>query len=278
MRTVELLAPAKINLTLHVTGTRDGYHLLDSLVVFADIGDTLAVTPAPGLSLSIDGPFAEGLSCTDNLVLSAARLAPGTGGAALRLTKRLPLASGIGGGSSDAAAALLALSRLRGTGLPSTEAVLGLGADLPVCLLRRPCRMQGVGEALTEVPDLPPMDILLVNPGVSVPTGAVFRGLERKQNPGMGDLPAWPDAAAFCGWLAGMRNDLYPPAARIAPEIDAALSAIRETGPLFAGMSGSGATCFGLFPPGGAEAPRAAIARACPGWWGAAGRIGAFPA
>ena len=271
-------APAKINLTLHVTGQRaDGYHLLDSLVVFASISDQISVVPANRLSLSIDGPFGAGLTGDDsNLVLRAARLLDPAGKAAIRLTKNLPVASGIGGGSADAAASLRALSRLWGVALPGMEAIAALGADVPACLHGQALRLRGIGEQISDLPPLPALDIVLVNPGVAVPTPQVFKALTQKTNPAMAqDLPHWPDAVAFCDWLAAQRNDLATPAAGIAPKINVVLAALRASACLFAGMSGSGATCFGLFAQDGhsAEAAGNAIAAAHPDWWVAAGQL-----
>jgi len=271
------LAPAKVNLALHVTGRRpDGYHLLDSLVVFPALGDRLEAEPGPGLSLAIGGPFGRDLDAgSSNLVLRAA-LAFGTGqGAALRLTKSLPVASGIGGGSADAAAALRLLARLWGVALPPADAVLALGADVPVCLAGRACRMQGIGEALTPL-ELPPFWIVLANPGVPVATGGVFAGLASRANPGMGAMPAFPDAGRLFDWLAGQRNDLEAPAVALAPPVGTALAALRaQPGCRLARMSGSGATCFGLFA---AEAPALAAADALraaePAWWVAAAPVG----
>lgn len=279
--TVEVFAPAKINLTLHVTGRRaDGYHKLDSLVAFADIGDTIQAAPAEGLSLTIDGPYGAGLPVQGNLVLRAAGIARGQGGAALHLTKRLPPASGIGGGSSDAAATLIALAALRGTALPQADVVTALGADVPVCLTRRACRMRGLGDHILPLAaPLPPLDVLLVNPGVAVATPDVFRGLTTPDNPGMGAVPIWRDAAEFCAWLKDQRNDLTAPARLVAPEIGTVLCALAATAPLFAGMSGSGATCFALYPPGAAAAAAcAALGAAHPSWWCASGRLMDFPA
>ena len=268
-RPVRAFAPAKVNLTLHVTGQRgDGYHLLDSLVVFAGVGDDIEVSPSDSLSLAVDGPEAQALT-GENLVLKAARLLDPARGAAIRLTKRLPVASGIGGGSSDAAATLRALSQLWNVPLP-TE-VLPLGADVPACLDPHPVRMRGVGERLDGVPGLPPLDILLVNPRVPVPTPEVFRRLARRDNPPMTDLPRWTDARSFAAWLAAQRNDLLEPALSIAPEIGRVLDALRDTNGLFAGMSGSGATCFALYPRG-QEAARAQAAM--PGhWWSGWGKM-----
>ena len=276
MATIEEFAPAKINLTLHVTGQRaDGYHLLDSLVVFADIGDHIRAEPGAGLTLSLTGPEAPGLTDTsDNLVLRAARLLSPDRGAALTLTKRLPVASGIGGGSTDAAATLRALSRLWSLPLPGMDQLLKLGADLPVCLTPRPRRMSGIGEVLQPVPQLPEMDILLVNPRRSVPTPSVFRALRSKSNPPMpAQLPAWHSLPDFTAWLAAQRNDLHPPAAALAPEIPEVLTALTATGALHSGMSGSGATCFALFPPTMAEPALKHIRATHPNWWSAAGRI-----
>ena len=266
-------APAKVNLALHVTGRRaDGLHLLDSLVVFPAFGDRLEAEPAAGLSLAIEGPFAGDLGAgDDNLVVRAARLLDPSRGAAIRLAKHLPVASGIGGGSADAAAALRLLARLWGLPLPPGEAVLALGADLPVCLARRPCRMRGIGERLAPV-TLPPMWVVLANPGVPVPTGAVFAGLASRENPALPEVPAFANADALFGWLAAQRNDLEAPALAVAPAIAATLAALRaQPGCGLARMSGSGATCFGLFAgEGAALAAAAALRRAEAGWWVAA--------
>ncbi len=264
----EEFAPAKVNLALHVTGQRaDGYHLLDSLVAFAGVGDRVAVSPGSGLSIT--GPGAAALPVReDNLCLRAARTMGG--GVRIALDKRLPVASGIGGGSADAAAVLRAMARL-GRPLPDPATLLSLGADVPVCLSGRPTRMGGVGETLTPVL-LPAFWFVLVNPGAAVATPAVFRALVQKVHPPLPALPVLADAAALAGWLTQTRNDLEPAATALAPAIAtvrAALSAAE--GCLLSRMSGSGATCFGLFP---AEAPArtaaARIAQAQPGWWTAA--------
>lgn len=276
---IEAFAPAKINLTLHVTGQRpDGYHRLDSLVAFADIGDTVCAEPAERLTLSIDGPQAGGLDAgPDNLVLRAARLLAPDRGAALTLSKRLPVASGIGGGSADAAAALRALSRLWQVPLPATEDVARLGADVPVCIESRPSRMSGIGERLEPVPPLPAADIVLVNPGVPVSTPDVFRAVSDKANPPMpARLPRWTALADFTDWLKGQRNDLQTPATVLQPLIADVLSALRDAGSLYSAMSGSGATCFGLFPPDGHSA-KSVVRAECfarrPDWWVAQGRL-----
>lgn len=282
----EALAPAKINLTLHVTGRRaDGYHLLDSLVVFVDLGDRIVVVPDDGLSLRVVGPRATGVPADDgNLMLRAARLlAAGAGatlggdlgagadlGAALTLEKRLPMAAGIGGGSSDAAAALRLLSRLWGLPMPDTRALMALGADLPVCAAARPARMRGLGERLDPAPALPPVWLVLANPGIALATPAVFGALTGPENAPMPEtLPDFPDAAALAAWLRGQRNDLEPAAIAICPavaQVSAALAA--QPGCLLARMSGSGATCFGVFAgPAAAQAAAAALRAAHPDWW-----------
>lgn len=261
--TVEVFAPAKINLTLHVTGQRsDGYHLLDSLVVFANFGDRLCLTKAPELGLSISGPFADGLPLgPDNLVWRAAQLAGGR--VHIELEKNLPPASGIGGGSSDAAATLRGMQILHPGGHPSDAEVLGLGADVPACLRARPLHMTGIGEGLDDVA-WPDLAAVLVNPGVSVPTPAVFERLHSKTNPPQ-DPIATGDPIA---WLAQQRNDLEPPACALAPEIDAVLSTLNGVGAQLARMSGSGATCFGVFATD-ADAQQAArdIQNVQPRWW-----------
>nr|WP_198670610.1 4-(cytidine 5'-diphospho)-2-C-methyl-D-erythritol kinase [Oceanicella sp. SM1341] len=266
-------APAKLNLALHVTGRRgDGYHLLDSLVVFPGLGDRVTVAPAEALSLDITGPFAPGLAAeADNLVLRAARLLGPGRGARITLDKALPVASGIGGGSSDAAATLRALCRLWDIAIAEDELAaraLILGADLPVCLLGRSARMSGIGEALAPVPGLPPFHLVLANPGTGVATGAVFRGLAGFGSP-LEPLPPLPDAAALADWLSRQRNDLEAPARALCPQIDETLALLAAApGALLARMSGSGATCFALFASAG-EAGRAAqaLAAARPGWW-----------
>lgn len=262
-------APAKVNLYLHVTGRRaDGYHLLDSLAVFPPVGDLLRAARAEALSLTIDGTFGGGLAAeADNLVLRAARALDGSVGARIELEKHLPVASGIGGGSADAAAALRLLCRLWGLPPAAASIALTLGADVPVCLASRPARMGGVGEALTPAPELPSAGLVLVNPGVSLATADVFRARAGRFS-APAALPAtWADAAAMAGDLARLRNDLEPPAIALHPVIGMVLAALADVpGCLLARMSGSGATCFGLFPDA-ASAEAAARALARPGWW-----------
>ncbi len=261
--TTEAFAPAKINLSLHVTGQRsDGYHLLDSLVAFVDVGDRLSFEAGPEMRVEVTGPFAEGVP-TDrrNLVWQAAELGGWTG--LIRLEKNLPHGAGIGSGSSDAAAVLRAFG---GTHVAAT-----LGADVPVCLSSGPQRMRGIGDVLEPLTSLPAMEIVLVNPNVIVPTGPVFNALASKDNTPMTDkIPAFQNAGDFCAWLGQQRNDLETPARQIAPQIGEVLVAI--DGALLARMSGSGATCFGLYQSGAKEAAQR-IAKTHPAWWVAAGRL-----
>lgn len=276
MATSEAFAPAKINLTLHVTGQRpDGYHLLDSLVVFADIGDRITVRQGRGLHLSVSGPMAEGVPVDEsNLVLRAARAA-GVRDASIQLDKHLPAAAGIGGGSSDAAATLRALSRSHGA---TCDDPLSLGADVPVCMLARTARMRGIGDIVAPLDGVPPLPAVLVNPGVSVPTPDVFRTLDRRDGPAMPEIPGFADATACVRWLSEQRNDMQAAAIRLQPVIDTVLSELDGQGALLARMSGSGATCFGLFETRAqAEAAAGAIA-AVHRWWVRPTMLGDAPA
>ncbi len=269
------LAPAKINLHLHVVGRRaDGYHLVHSLVVFAGIGDRLSVSPAAALSLAVTGPFAAGLAGeADNLVLRAARaLAAQAGMAAtgrLVLEKNLPVASGIGGGSADAAATLRLLCRFWGVQSPVVDKIAaGLGADVPVCLASRPAVMSGIGEVLAPVPVLPEVGIVLLNPGVAVSTPAVFRSRPSVwSEPAVLPAGGWADVDAMVATLRGAGNDLQAPAIRLAPAVGEALAALSAaSGCLMARMSGSGATCFGLFATRGTARAAARMVER-DGWW-----------
>ncbi len=264
-------APAKLNLALHVTGRRaDGYHLLDSLVAFAAVGDRITLAPGQGITLS--GPFAADLPGEGNLCLRAARLLDLR--AAIGLEKVLPVASGIGGGSADAAAVLRGFAR-GGEALPAPGAIAALGADVPVCLAGRPTRMRGIGEVLDPVPALPALHLVLVNPGLAVATPAVFAALDHRDSPALPALPArFADAPALLDWLAATRNDLEAPARRLQPVIGTVLAALTHAGAGFARMSGSGATCFGLFASAAAaEAACARIRAAQSGWWAVATRL-----
>ncbi|MEQ8602372.1 MAG: 4-(cytidine 5'-diphospho)-2-C-methyl-D-erythritol kinase [Marivibrio sp.] len=281
-------APAKINLSLKILGRRDdGYHLLDSLVAFADIGDRVSAAPAGDLSLCVTGPRAgdlAGLPSDDNLVLRAARalrrLSGVRAGAALTLEKHLPAAGGIGGGSSDAAAALRALTTLWNVApdpAALAEAALTLGADVPVCLACEPARMGGIGERLTPVGPLAPAGVLLVNPGVATPTGTVFRALRGRISAPSGTLgPLGPTARDLAATLRGLGNDLTDPAIETTPSVGSVLQALTaEPESLFAAMSGSGATCFALTEDrASAEALAARLRGTAPGaWWIAAGAL-----
>ncbi|MDX1781779.1 MAG: 4-(cytidine 5'-diphospho)-2-C-methyl-D-erythritol kinase [Thalassovita sp.] len=268
----EAFAPAKVNLALHVTGLReDGYHLLDSLVVFADVGDRLRVTEGDGLHLSVTGPMAAGVPVDErNSILQAARFL-GQDELSFELEKHLPSAAGIGGGTSDAAAALRAVAALRGVQVP--EDLLPLGADMPVCAFGHAALMRGIGENVVAVEGLPDLYCVLVNPGVAVPTGAVFNALARKNNPPMDPLPVRPGFGEFVQWLVRQRNDLEPAAIAVQPVIGDVLRAIAGTkGCGLARMSGSGATCFGLYATA-PEAEAAAGALKRDGWWVVAARL-----
>lgn len=276
-------APAKVNLYLHVTGRRpDGYHLLDSLVTFGAAADRLEIRPAETLRLSVCGPFADHMPAdpADNLIIRAAaalRTAFGIErGADLRLEKNLPVASGIGGGSSDAAAAIRGLCRLWMLD-PAAPALaplaLALGADVPVCLQGRTVRMQGIGETILPLPALPPIGLVLVNPLVAVATPAVFNA-RRGDFSVAADWPADPlDMDGLVAALGRTRNDLQAPAVGLAPAIGAVLTRLAGTpGVRLARMSGSGATCFGICPSADTAARAAAEIRAAePGWWVEAG-------
>lgn len=265
---VVLRAPAKINLTLHVTGQRaDGYHLLDSLVVFADLGDEIVLTPAAQTSLTINGPFAEGVPAdARNLVWKAMDLVGQPH--QITLTKNLPNGAGIGGGSADAAAVLRHFG--------ATAGAAGLGADVPVCLRLGAQRMRGVGEQLDPVPGFPTLHAVLVNPGVSVATPQIFAALSSKSHPPMPEcLPQDADSADIIGWLAKMRNDLEGPAQNHAPQISQVLAALRNTAQAsLVRMSGSGATCFAIFPDAtSAQDAAAQLASDHPDWWVRATRL-----
>ncbi|HKD22876.1 MAG TPA: 4-(cytidine 5'-diphospho)-2-C-methyl-D-erythritol kinase [Rhizomicrobium sp.] len=273
---VRVHAPAKINLFLHVTGKRpDGFHDLQSLVAFADVGDVLLLERRPDFALTIEGPFGEGLeSDANNLVLKAARaLAPQlTGAARFRLVKNLPVASGIGGGSADAAAALRGLLALESRDFAGEADLVvlaaTLGSDIPVCLASRAAWMEGRGERVTELPVLPPAHMVLVNPGVSVSTAEVFRRLVRRDETRLSPPPAFASLDALVDYLKETRNDLEAPALAIAPVIGRVLQALTREGAAFTRMSGSGATCFGLFESAeSANAAANAIAGAEPSWW-----------
>ena len=275
-------APAKVNLTLHVLGRRaDGYHELESLTVFADVGDRLTLAPGEGLILDVAGPTAAAAAeGGDNLVLKAARaLAQRLAGLRLgrfSLEKQLPVAAGLGGGSSDAAAALRLIAKVNALSLDDPrirDAARVTGADVPVCLEPKARIMRGVGEILSDPIALTPLPAVLINPGVAVPTKDVFAALAA---PPLGSAPKPDDVIAqraeFAAVIAALntrRNDLEAPALRIQPVIGDVLAVLRAAKDCaLARMSGSGATCFGLF--GSAAAAQSAarqIQAAQPTWW-----------
>lgn len=274
-------APAKLNLDLLVTGRRaDGYHLLDSLVVFLDLADTLLLQPAPRLELAVTGPMASGLDAGEgNLVLRAGRaLAAWTGiadGAGLTLDKHLPVSAGIGGGSADAAAALRGLARIWDVAVEPAalvELAATIGADVPVCLAGRPARMLGIGDRLEPLAGLQALDLVLANPRRPLATAEVFKELGGSR--GGGRVAGAPGGAGLLTALAASRNDLEPAARRLMPEIGGLLGALAgEPGCAFARMSGSGPTCFGLFADAAAARDAAGrLAARHPGWWVAACR------
>lgn len=261
---IEEFAPAKVNLALHVTGRRpDGYHLLDSLVVFVNTGDRLSFSPAEEDRLTISGRFAGTLSDdatpgSGNLVIRArdalrdwaARSGVPAPPVHIHLEKNLPVASGIGGGSADAAATLRGLDRLWHLGVPRLELLtlgLALGADVPMCVESRPLVARGIGERMTLIEDFPDLFLLLINPLVGVSTPEVFRQLINRDNLGL-DLPEeGAPLEQWLGTLAASRNDLQATAESIQPKVTEALELLRQVDPMLARMSGSGGTCFGVY-------------------------------
>nr|WP_090672664.1 4-(cytidine 5'-diphospho)-2-C-methyl-D-erythritol kinase [Aureimonas jatrophae] len=280
-RPVEVLARAKINLALHVVGRRpDGYHELDSLVVFARIADQLQVVSGDRDQLEIAGPFGHLLPTgVENIVVKALRSARDVLAVAghdlppqaMRLTKHLPPASGIGGGSADAAALLRLIADRYPTSLPDLRiAALRLGADVPMCLDGVNARVRGVGEASTDLRIAASMFLLLVNPRVEVSTPAVFSALRHRDNEPLPEPPSggFSSASSLATYLQCCRNDLMAPAINIAPSIGTALEAVERAAPLVARMSGSGATVFGLFEdPDACRLAAERIAHLHPSWW-----------
>jgi 4-diphosphocytidyl-2-C-methyl-D-erythritol kinase len=273
-------APAKINLALHITGQRDdGYHLLESLVTFAEVGDLVSFAASQEDRLTFSGPFGSSLAADfgTNLLIKAMNAMRAYVGAkpcppvAVHLEKNLPLASGIGGGSADAAATLKGLNHVWGLGLSTSDLVrIGaiLGADVPMCVYAMPLIARGIGEDIAPVA-LPDFSLLLVNPRVPVSTQAIFKKLASKNNAPMPALLKHSeDLGAFVSWLGSTRNDLEKPAKTLCPVIDAVLLQLQENGALFARMSGSGATCFGIFANSAAARKAGAkIAQKHRDWW-----------
>lgn len=279
---VTVEAPAKINLFLHLTGRRaDGYHLIDSVFVFTDFGDRLTVGPSDRLELVSGGPMATvlGEAGGENIVLRAARRLAQEAGigprARIELEKRIPVAAGLGGGSADAAAALVALDRLWRLDTPRealAALALDLGADVPACLAGQACHVRGIGELLSPLGGVPAWGVLLVNPRRAVPTPRVFQGFRDSRQAfraPLDDVADWRDL----DWLAAATgNDLEAPALAIEPAIGEVVAALRALpGCRLARMSGSGATCFALFEDrAAARHARALLERAHPAWWAAA--------
>ncbi|MBY3047950.1 4-(cytidine 5'-diphospho)-2-C-methyl-D-erythritol kinase [Rhizobium leguminosarum] len=272
-------ARAKINLALHVTGQRpDGYHLLDMLVTFAGHGDRLDFMRSPTDALTLSGRFGETLAGDGgtNLVLKARDLLREVVGplafpVRIHLEKNLPIASGIGGGSADAAATLRGLMRLWGTTLSAetlAALALKLGADVPMCLESRPLIARGIGEKIEPVPDLPAFAMVLANPLKGVATPEVFRRLATKNNPALSLALSGSQAADWLAAIAAARNDLEPPARELVPEIAAISAMLQARGALLTRMSGSGATCFGIFASmTAAEGAAAALHDKRPDWY-----------
>ena len=274
------IAPAKVNLTLRVIGRRaEGYHDIESLVTFAELGDRLALTPGSELAVTVVGPGAGQTGAdSENLVLKAARALAGCIAdlrlGAFSLEKNIPVAAGLGGGSADAAAALRLLARANNLATDDPrlhEAARGTGADVPVCLDPRPRLMRGIGDILSAPLPLPRLCALLVNPGIALPTKLVFSGWKanRSQPTPSVAMNEMPDTQHLLDWLARETNDLEPPALALAPAIADVLSALRENASCrLARMSGSGATCFALFLSAAEAAAAARRLRAqFPQWW-----------
>ena len=269
MAPLSLFAPAKVNLALHVLGRReDGYHDLDSIVAFADVGDMLTFSPAPALAITASGPFAAALpESADNIIARswsvaqaiAARRGRALPPVAVHLEKNLPVASGIGGGSANAAAALKGFLRMAGIAEIDAEVIaagLGIGADVPVCLAGVACRMQGVGERITPLANFTPRPAILVNPLVELSTPAVFKALALEK--GQAHRAAIADTSDPATW----RNDLGEPAIALAPVIGEVLTRLAAApGVTRTFMSGSGATCVGLLDD------ESAMPELHPSWW-----------
>lgn len=255
------LAPAKINLALHVTGQRsDGYHLLDMLVAFTEFGDKIHASCTTQDHFEISGPYAANIPATpDNLVLRArdamrAMRPKACGPVSLILEKHLPIASGIGGGSSDAAATMIALNQLWGLALTAEQLChesLKLGADVPMCIIGQlsgsPLLARGIGDEITAAAQMPALPIMLINDGTGIATPDVFRRLKFRDNPPLAQMRAMADVAAVCDYLEQTRNDLFAPATMLAPALPERIDLLRQTGGNYVQMSGSGATCFAIF-------------------------------
>ena len=271
-KSIKVTAHAKVNLTLHVVGHRtNGYHELQSLVCLTEFGDQIHLYPAADFSFQVIGPFAAGIPVDEsNLVVQAAKFMAQQHSKSLDcqiiLEKNLPMASGIGGGSSDAAAVMKALSQYWSVSLPKVDEMMALGADIPVCMASGLTLMEGTGEDVTQLSAAPNWGVVLVKPNVGVSTPAVFNALNAKQNPPMQDVA---ENCVDIAWLCDQRNDLEPPAMAMVPEVAAVVDAISEIPQCqVARMSGSGATCFGLFADiKQANAAAERLQQAHPNWW-----------
>ena len=258
---LQATAYAKLNLALHVTGRRDdGYHLLDTLVAFADYGDEITISPAQEDSFTLSGRFGQLLPVNgDNLVLKArdalrAHFPQHSSAVAIHLEKNLPVASGIGGGSSDAATLLALLIRLWNIAPEKAlleQVCLQLGADVPMCLHGQfyggALIAKGIGEDVQNLPGLPVLPLVLVNDGTAISTPQIFKHLNKRDNPPLPELAHFDSHADLCNFLKTTRNDLLPPAAQLAPQLPQILQTLRDSGAHYAQMSGSGATCFGIY-------------------------------
>jgi 4-diphosphocytidyl-2-C-methyl-D-erythritol kinase len=279
--TVRAFAPAKVNLALHVTGKRpDGKHLLDSLVGFASIGDVVTVKPGAPSGVTVSGPEAGGVPTdSSNLVAKVAAAFWPAEPLQIHLLKNLPAASGIGGGSADAAACFRAICQLRGAtkDARAMRSLLSLGADIPMCVRSAPAHIRGIGEEIGLLDNFPHLPIVLASPRVEVSTAAVFASLDQPDNAVMEDFPRdLSDQAALITWLKRQRNDLQPAAIRLVPAVSQVLNRILATQNCrLARMSGSGATCFGLYDTHQqAEAAAKALRAAHPDWWVIATQLG----
>jgi 4-diphosphocytidyl-2-C-methyl-D-erythritol kinase len=260
-------APAKVNLCLHVTGRRaDGYHAVESLVAFADVGDWVELVPGGG-GLEVTGPFAGDTGPPgDNLAVRALRLFGRAGDFTIRVVKNIPVAAGLGGGSADAAAVARAMV---GQGASLPPGLESLGADVPACFAARPAWMRGAGAVLAPLAAFPPVPVVLAHPGVPCPTGPVFSERAGPFDPPLAAPPrGFADLGALLAFLAGTRNALTGAAAARVPAVSDALSEMTAAGAALARMSGSGSCCFGIFPtPDAAQSATERIVKKYPAWW-----------
>ena len=245
---INSFAAAKVNLALHVRGLKsNGYHELDSLVTFANIGDIIEVRPSNELKLTIEGPFADNVpKDTDNIVIKAAKFLLPDGKAHINLIKNLPVEAGLGGGSADAAATLRSLSKLWNIQIPKTPEVLG--ADVPICLLKETAIVQGIGEKITPVSIPSNLHIVLIKPNIGLSTAKVFNNLKNKHNEKMCTFKGTDSIEEFANYLNKLRNDLLQTSITIVPLLRDIINFLNvQNGNYYTQMSGSGTTCFGLF-------------------------------